>query len=131
MSVVPDSHKDILEKISFGHVATIGPDGSPQSNPVWFDWDGEVLRFSQTTTRQKFHNIEREPRVAVSVLDPDNPYRYIELRGAVEGVDDDSSNAFIDSMAKKYIDQDAYPWHKPGDHRMVVRVRPTHVTTMG
>lgn len=131
MSVVPDSHSDILDKIAFAHVATIGPDGAPQNNPVWFDWDGDVLRFSQTTGRQKFKNLEREPRIALSIQDPDDPYRYLELRGTVEGVDDDASNEFIDRMAQKYINQDSYPWHKPGDHRMVVRVRPTATTHMG
>jgi len=131
MSVVPDSHSDILDKIAFAHVATIGPDGGPQNNPVWFDWDGETLRFSQTTGRQKFKNLERDGRVALSIQDPDDPYRYLEIRGEVEGVDDDSKNEFIDRMAKKYMDQDTYPGHQPGDHRMVVRVRPTKTTHMG
>lgn len=131
MSVVPESHADILDKIAFAHVATIGPDGAPQNNPVWFDWDGELLSFSQTTTRQKYRNVQRDPRIAVSVIDPDNPYRYLELRGTVESIDDDASNAFIDQMAKKYIGEDQYPWHQPGDHRMIVRIRPEKATKMG
>ncbi|GIU84887.1 MAG: putative pyridoxamine 5'-phosphate oxidase [Acidimicrobiales bacterium] len=131
MSVIPESHRDILEKKAFAHVATIGPDGAPQCNPVWFDWDGEILRFSQTKARQKYKNLLRDPRIAVSVIDPDNPYRYVEIRGVVEGIDDDENNEFIDRMAKKYIDQDHYPWHQPGDERVVVRVRPTKATYMG
>lgn len=131
MSVIPESHTDILEKLAFANVATIGPDGAPQNNPVWFEWDGEVLRFSQTTGRQKYRNVQKDPRVAISILDPENPYRYLEIRGVVEGIDDDASNAFIDKMTQKYINQESYPWHQPGDHRMVVRVRPEKTTMMG
>lgn len=129
--MIPASHQDLLDKKSFAHVATVGPDGAPQNNPVWFDWDGETLRFSQTKTRQKYRNVQREPRIAVSIIDPDDPYRYLEIRGEVVGIDDDDDNAFIDAMAKKYIEQDAYPWHQPGDERVVVKVKPEKTTTMG
>ncbi len=128
---VPETHKDILEKPGFAHVATIGPDGAPQSNPVWYEWDGSHLKFSQTTTRQKIRNIERTPRVAVSITDPDNPYRYIEIRGEVEVVEKDPEKAFIDKMAQKYLDKERYPWSSPEEERLVVKVRPDHVTTMG
>jgi PPOX class probable F420-dependent enzyme len=129
--MIPDSHRDILEKKGFAHVATIGTDGEPHSSPVWYDWDGQHFLFSQTKTRQKFRNVQRDPRVSVSITDPDNPYRYLEIRGTVEGIDDDEGNAFINAMAKKYIDQDVYPWPQPGDERVVVRVRPDHTTSMG
>ena len=129
--MIPDSHRDILEKKGFAHVATIGPDGEPHSSPVWYDWDGEHFLFSQTKTRQKYRYVQRDPRVAVSITDPDNPYRYLEIRGTVEGIDDDEGNAFINAMAKKYIDQDVYPWPQPGDERVVVKVRPDHTTSMG
>lgn len=131
MGAIPDTHADILEAKGFAHVATIGPDGEPQSNPVWFEWDGDVLKFSQTKTRQKVRNLQRDPRIAVSILDPENPYRYLEIRGPVASVEDDPDNAFIDSLAKKYIDKDEYPWHQPGDERVIVSVKPEHATTMG
>jgi PPOX class probable F420-dependent enzyme len=132
MASIPDSHRDILEAPqSFAHVATIGPDGAPQNNPVWFDWDGQHIRFSQTTKRQKYRNVKREPRVAISVLDPSNAYRYIEVRGKVVRLDPDPDFAFIDKMAKKYIGQDKYPWHQPGDERVVVVVEPERTTQMG
>lgn len=131
MTEIPESHRDILEKKGFAHVATIGPHGEPQSNPVWFDWDGRELRFSQTKTRQKVRNLRRDPRISVSITDPENPYRYLELRGRVVGMDEDPDNEFIDAMAKRYIDQDRYPWHQPGDERIVVRVAPEHTTRMG
>jgi PPOX class probable F420-dependent enzyme len=130
-SVIPQSHSDLLESTALAHVATLGPDGEPQNNPVWFGWDGELLRFSQTTARQKYRNVQREPRVALSIVDPANPYRYLEIRGAVERIDPDPDNAFINSMAKKYMDQDVYPWSPPGEVRVVIVVRPEHTTTMG
>lgn len=116
---------------AFAHVATVGPDGAPQNNPVWFDWDGEHLRFSQTTTRQKIRNLEREPRLAISILDPDNGYRYLEIRGRVIRVDPDPDKAFIDKMAQKYLGQEKYPWNRPGDERVIVVVEPQHTTAMG
>ena len=129
--MIPDSHRDILEKKGLAHVATIGPTGEPHNSPVWFEWDGEHVLFSQTKTRQKYKNLLRDPRVSLSITDPDNPYRYLEIRGTVEGIDDDEGNAFINAMAKKYIDQDVYPWPQPGDERVVVKVRPDHTTSMG
>lgn len=73
MGVIPASHRDILEGKGFAHVATLGPDGAPQSNPVGFEWDGDTLRFSQTKTRQKYRNLQRNPRIAVSILDSETP----------------------------------------------------------
>ncbi len=108
---VPAQYRDLLESKALAHVATIGPHGEPQANPVWFGWDGENLLFSQTKGRQKCRNIGREPRIALSIVDPANDYRYLEVRGTVVRVDDDPDNAFINGMAKKYIGQDVYPNH--------------------
>ena len=130
-SVIPESHADILQQPVLAHVATVGPNGEPQNNPVWFGWDGENLLFSQTTQRQKYRNVQDEPRVALSLVDAANPYRYLEIRGEVARIDPDPDNAFINSMAKKYMDQDVYPWHQPGDERVVVVVRRQHTTQMG
>jgi hypothetical protein len=129
--LIPDSHKDILEKPAFASVATIGPAGEPQNNPVWFGWDGLRIRFSQTTTRQKLRNTRADPRVSLSILDPDDPYRYLEVRGDVVNVEDDPDLSFINSMASKYLGLDRYPWHQAGDERVVLVVKPTHTTTMG
>ena len=130
---IPDSHADLLDwdTRSFAHVATIGPDGEPQNNPVWFDWDGTHLKFSQTTTRQKYHNLHREKRTAISILDPENPYRYLEIRGELDGMDPDPDLDFIDRMASKYLAKERYPWHQEGDERVIVKIRPVHYTSMG
>ncbi|GAC1623132.1 MAG: PPOX class F420-dependent oxidoreductase [Ktedonobacteraceae bacterium] len=109
------------------NIATVGPKGEPQNNPVWFDWDGTHILFSQTKGRQKYHNLQREPRVAVSIVDPANPYRYLEVRGKVVHIDEDPDNKFINKMAKKYINQDVYPYHQPGDERVVIVVEPEKV----
>ena len=130
-SVIPESYEDLLEPTALVHVATIGPDGEPQNNPVWFGWDGEHLKFSQTKTRQKYRNLKRDPRIAFSIVDPENPYRYLEIRGEVVRVDEDPHLYFINSMANKYLGLDKYPNHKPGDERVVVFVRPDHTTQMG
>lgn len=128
--MIPESHADLLEKKGFAHVATIGADGAPQSTPVWYGWDGRHVCFSHVRGRQKLRNIERDPRVALSILDPDDPYRYLEVRGRVVAVDDDADLAFINSMAKKYLGVDENPWAEPGQERVVVRVAPDHCSTL-
>lgn len=126
---IPDSHRDILEKKGYAHIATIGPSGEPQSSPVWYGWDGECVTFSNLKTRQKCKNLTKDPRVALSITDPDNPYRYIEIRGQATIVDD-PEKTFIDEMAQKYMGQN-YPWNQPGDERVLIKIKPDHVTSMG
>ena len=130
-SRIPQDKMDLLESKALANVATIGPDGAPQVNPVWFGWDGEKVRFSQTTMRQKAKNLERDPRIALSIVDPANPYRYLEIRGKVVGVEQDPDRSFINSMAKKYMDQDVYPWARDEEIRIVIVVEPTATTSMG
>jgi PPOX class probable F420-dependent enzyme len=127
---IPQSHRDLLEEPLVAHLATTRPDGTLQSNPVWFEWDGHDIKLSQTRTRQKMRNLEHNPNVALSITDPDNPYRYLELRGTVVGVEDDADRAFIDHLAQRYLDRSPYPWHQPGDERVIVRVRPTDTSSM-
>ena len=128
---IPEGYVDLLESSALAHIATIGPDGEPQNNPVWFDWDGEQVKFSQTKTRQKYKNVGREPRLALSIVDPENPYRYLEIRGEVVRVEEDPNNDFINAMAKKYLGVDEYPYHQPGDERIVLYIEPEHTTQMG
>ena len=128
---IPEGYRDLLESPALAHVATLGPKGEPQNNPVWFDWDGGLVKFSQTKARQKYRNLGKDPRIAFSIVDPENPYRYLEIRGEVDHVEEDPENRFIDAMAKKYLGRDTYPFHQPGDERVVVYVRPTHTTQMG
>jgi len=127
--MIPSEFDDILQANGFANVATIGPDGEPQNNPVWFAWDGETIAISQTPLKQKYKNLQRDPRVALSILDPANPYRYLEVRGVVESIEPDPDYAFIHSLANRYMGQD-YPWLQPGEERVVVKIRPLHTTSM-
>lgn len=129
--MVIEKNADLLESTALAHVATVGAKGEPQVNPVWFSWDGSHVRFSQTTGRQKYKNVQREPRIALSIVDPENPFRYLEIRGKVVAIEPDPELDFINSMAKKYLGQDKYPWNRPGDERVVVVVEPEHTTGMG
>jgi PPOX class probable F420-dependent enzyme len=129
--MIPEQYHDLLASTALAHIATIGPNGEPQVTPVWFGWDGEHVRFSQTTTRQKLRNLRREPRIALSIVDPTNPLRYLEIRGRVVAVESDPELAFINRMAQKYLGRERYPWHRPGDERVVVVVEPQHTTQMG
>jgi PPOX class probable F420-dependent enzyme len=128
---VPEDYKNLLSSTALAHVATIGPKDEPQSNPVWFDWDGEHVKFSQTKTRQKYRNLNRHPRIALSIVDPQNPMRYLEIRGEVTQIEEDPELDFINSMAKKYLGLDKYPNHQPCNERVVIFVKPRHTTQMG
>lgn len=130
-TVIPESHKDLLESTALAEVATIGPGGAPQVSPVWFGWDGKHLSFSQTKTRQKLKNLHKDKRIALAIVDPANPYRYLELRGKVVDFIEDPDKAFINAMSKKYIGEDPYPWNRPGDERVIVVVEPDRALTMG
>lgn len=118
-----EKQQEVLRKPALGHVATLGPKGEPHTSPVWIDWDGKYLKFSQTTTRQKLKNLERDPRISVSATDPDDPYMYVEVRGVVDRVEDDEGKRFIDEMAHKYLGTD-YPGHSTNEERVIVYVRP-------
>ena len=130
-SPVPEGYEDLLRSNAVAHVATVGPGGEPQVNPVWFGWDGEYIKFSQTKTRQKYKNVGRDPRISLSIVDPENHLRYLEVRGEVVRVEEDPDLDFISSMSKKYLDVDRYPFHQPGDERIVLYVEPRHTTQMG
>ncbi len=131
MSVIPEQFNDLLHSTALAHVATIGPKGDPQTTPVWFGWDGQHILFSQTKSRQKYRNVKRDPAIALSIVDPSNPFRYLEVRGKVVDINEDQNNQFIDSMAKKYMGQDKYPFNQPGDERVIIVVEPQHTSHMG
>lgn len=102
-TVLPEDFKHLLERPLFAHLATVRPDGSPQSSVMWFRWDGERILMTHTKTRQKFANLAREPRVAISVADPEDPYRFLEVRGRVVAVEDDDDRAsFYKDLQTRY-----------------------------
>lgn len=125
---IPDSHRDLLESKSFAHLCSLGPRGEPQSHPVWYDAAGGQLLISTGTDRQKYRNIRRDPRISVSILDPHNPYRYLEVHGRVVEIEPDPDKAFLDRLARKYLNQDTYPYEeRRSAERVILRIQPDHV----
>ena len=124
---IPASHIDILEAKCFAHVATIRPDGMISNHPVCLIWDGEHIRFSTTKSRKKFRNLMADDRIALSIPDPTNIWRYLEVRGHAT-LDDDVDRSFIDSIAKKYMGQDHYSFDRPGDERVTVTLHVEQVS---
>lgn len=131
MARIPDSHLDILDKKSFGHLATIMPDGAPQTTPVWVDYrDGRIL-INSALSRRKHKNIDNDRRVAISITDPDNPYRCLMIRGRVSEITTEGADEHIDAMAKKYLGQNRYPFRRPGEQRVLYYIEPENVSTLG
>src|SRR5436309_10747731 len=124
-------YADLFDKKAFAHLATLRRDGSPHVMPVWVDFDGTHVRFNTARGRAKTRHLERDRRVAMSLQDPDNAYRYVEIRGRVVEATEKGADAHIDALAKKYIGQDRYPWRRPGEVRVTVKVLPEHVQGMG
>jgi PPOX class probable F420-dependent enzyme len=129
--VIPSKYRDLFEKKAFANLATLMPDGQPQVTPVWCDFDGEHVIINSAKGRQKDRNLRREPRVALSILDPSNPYRYLEVRGRVVEVTEDGAEEHIDRMAMKYLGTDKYPFRQPGEVRVLYKIKPEHTTSMG
>ena len=128
---IPEPFKDLFAKVAYANLATVMPDGSPQVTPVWFDYDGECLRINSAKGRIKDKNMRRDSKVAVSIQDPDNAYRHLALRGTVEEITEEGADAHIDSLAKKYLGKDKYPFRGPGEVRVIYKIRPEKVSTMG
>ena len=128
---IPEAFKDLFAKVAYANLATVMPDGSPQVTPVWFDYDGECLRINSAKGRIKDKNMRRNKRVAVSIQDPDNAYRYLAVRGNVEEITEEGADAHIDSLAKKYLDKEKYPFRGPGEVRVIYKIRPEKISTMG
>jgi PPOX class probable F420-dependent enzyme len=121
---IPEDYESLLERPLYGHLATLRPDDRVQVNPMWFDWDGEVLRFTHTTKRQKYRNVTAHPDVAMSVADPDNPYHYLEVRGRVEEIVPDPTGAFYLHLNDRYGGPLSEPPPDAPD-RVILVVRPT------
>jgi PPOX class probable F420-dependent enzyme len=132
MAEIPKTFADVLEqKRAFASLATVGRDGRPQVTPVWFDYDGTHIRFNTARGRVKDRNLQANPAVALAIQDPDNPYRYLQVRGRVVEATEAGADAHIDALAKKYLGQDRYPYRQPGEVRVTYKVRPDRVQVMG
>lgn len=130
-SVIPDKYSDLFSKKVFAGLATLMPDGSPQVTPVWIDYDGENVIFNTAVGRQKDKNLQANGRVSLALIDPENPYRYLEVRGTVVERTTDGADDHINKMAKKYLGQDVYPFRQPGEIRVMYKIKPERTSSMG
>lgn len=128
---IPEKYLDLFRKPAFGNLATLMPDGNPQVTPVWIDYDGQHVRINSARGRQKDRNMRRDPRVALSVQDPENPYRYLEIRGRVAEITEKGADDHINSLTKKYLGKDKYPYRQPSEVRVIYKIQPEHFTSMG
>ena len=122
MKSFPTEFRDLLEKKALAHLATVMADGSPQVNPVWFDHDGTHLRVNSAKGRWKDKNMRARPKVALEIVDPENPFRYVQVRGRVVEVTEEGGDDHIDGLTKKYLGQDRYPLRKPGEVRVIYKI---------
>jgi PPOX class probable F420-dependent enzyme len=132
MAEIPAAFADLLQqKKAFAHIATVMPDGSPQVTPVWFDFANGHVRVNTAKGRVKARNLREGSRVALSILDPDNPYRYMQIRGRVAQMREQGAGEHIDLLAHKYLGKDKYPFAQPGEVRVMYEIEPLAVQTMG
>ena len=131
MSLIPDSHLDLLDKPAFAHVATLMKDGSPQVTPVWIDREGDLVVINSAAGRVKDKNLRRDGRVAFSITDPSNPYRMLAVRGQVVEITTEGAEQHIDALAKKYMGVDSYPFRTPDEVRVRYVIKPTSVNVFG
>jgi PPOX class probable F420-dependent enzyme len=119
------------DRKALAHLGTTMSSGAPQVTPMWFEFDGKLFRVNSARGRVKDRNMRRNPVVALSIVDPDNPYRYVGVRGRVVEITEQGGDAHIDRLAKKYLGQDRYPYRQPGEVRVIYTIAPEHVSGMG
>ncbi|SFS69034.1 PPOX class F420-dependent oxidoreductase [Halostagnicola kamekurae] len=129
MESIPAAYEDLFDKESIAHVSTLMPDGTPQVTPVWVDVDDEgYVCINTVRDRQKAKNLSENPKVGLSITDPDDPYRYLSIRGAVEEMTTEGAVDHIDRLAQRYMDVEEYPYHDDEESdRVIVRIRPDRV----
>jgi PPOX class probable F420-dependent enzyme len=133
MASIPEKYLDLLrgDKKAFAVIATTMPDGTPQATPIWFDYTDGKIRVNTARGRVKDRNMKPGSKVAMAIIDPDNPYRYVQIRGPVVKETEDGADAHIDSLAKKYLGQDKYPFRQPGEKRVTYVIEPESVQAQG
>lgn len=131
MASIPENFLDLVQqKKAFANLATVMADGSPQVTPVWFDYTGGALRVNTAKGRVKSRTLRVGAPVALAIMDPDNAYRYIQIRGRVRRAIEQGADAHIDSLAKKYLGKDTYPFRQPGEVRIMYEIEPVSVSGM-
>ena len=132
MAIIPEAYLDLLTaKVAFANLATVLKDGSPQVTPIWFDYTGGKIRINTARGRVKARTLKPQVHVAMAIMDPANPYRYIQIRGRVLTATEKGADAHIDSLAKKYLGQEKYPFRQPGEVRVIYEIEPASFSVMG
>jgi PPOX class probable F420-dependent enzyme len=133
MSDALQKYADLLgdDRKAVANLGTVMSDGSPQVTPIWFDYDGKLIRVNSAKGRVKDRNMRRNPAVALSIVDPDNAYRYVTIRGRVVEISQEGADTHIDRLAKKYLGQDRYPYRRAGEVRVTYKIAPERVSGMG
>jgi PPOX class probable F420-dependent enzyme len=131
MATIPQQYTDLFQKKAFAHLGTVNADGGPQVTTVWVDFDGTHIRFNTARGRVKDRNVRRVPKVALAIMDPDNPYRYLRISGRVVEVTEQGADQHIDDLAKKYMNRDKYPFRQPGEVRVLCKILPEKVAGQG
>ena len=129
--VLSEKARALIARPVLASLATLNPDGSPQITPLWVDLDGDDVVFNTAQGRKKARNLERDARVAVTVIDPDDQYNVVAFRGTVTDVTTDGADAHIDALAKKYLGVDSYPMRRDDEIRIRVTVRTDHIVMGG
>lgn len=132
MATIPAEFQDLFQTDAFAHFATVLPDGTPHVTPVWVDYDGEHVLVNTARGRQKERNVRHNPKVGLSVTDPENPYRFVQIRGEVETVTEEGAVEHINELAKRYMGVEEYPnlGEEQGE-RVKIEIRPDRVITGG
>ena len=128
---IPEAYLDLFKKKTFAHLATLMPDGSPQVSPVWIDYDGAYILVNTAKGRQKDRNMLDRPKVALSILDPDDPYRRLLVRGTIVAQTTEGARAHIDSLALRYRGTPKYQSHRSDEERVIYKIRPEHISANG
>ncbi|HEV3331988.1 MAG TPA: PPOX class F420-dependent oxidoreductase [Bryobacteraceae bacterium] len=130
MAAIPEKYRDLIDKKAFLQLATLMPDGSPHVAPVWFEFDGTHVVINTAKGRVKDKNMRRDPRVGMDILDPDNAYRHLSMRGKVVDITENGAVEHINKLSKKYIGQD-YPYRQPGEVRVIYKIALEQTHAMG
>lgn len=133
MKEVSQKYADLFsdEKKAFASLATVMPDGSPQVTPLWFDMAAQRIRVNTARGRTKAKNMKKGSKVALSIMDPANPYRYVQVRGTVVNVTESGADAHIDRLAMKYLGKEKYPFRQPGEVRILCEIEPFSIQAQG
>lgn len=131
-TAIPNKYLDLLnEKPALAHLSTLMKDGRPQVTPIWFTFEDDLVVLNSAKGRVKDLNMRARPAVAMSIVDPDNAFRYVQIMGTVSEVTEDGADAHIDMLAQKYLGKPRYPWRQPGEVRVIYRVTPNRVQVSG